>query len=530
MKLNLNKFNEVKNYILKEKYLLFLSTLTYFLIVNSHRLKKDLLVYSLGIIGTGMISIIIFEKIGKKYEKKENIITALTFLGVGLTSLTSMNLETYTKIIFFINSILLYIWITKGSKEINTSIKGYCRLLVQSIFNLVIFNLVLMAIIFLLNSVSETLFEVKLKSTTIFTAINSYYMIFFNYIYEGIKLKYINENDDKKDSEKENKIVLGLLDLQNIGILIIFIYIIKIIIFKEFPKNTLGRLIPIFFIFAIIKLFLIENYKKLKLEKLIWYSSPILLFYYFNSYYKRVVEYGLTKNRFLMITFGIFLLLTSLYYFLIKNEDKKLKSILITFLIFINFNLGVNNLMSKRYIKELKKNERQYPKTKGVRVEFLKAIDIPKNSKLYFKNKIQINENILIKKTTWNIDIIEDSKIIFSSDKMIFQYNNNNQHLKENTKKLFDKGTVKIVYNGQELSYSQFIEMTHSLAEKSNDYYLKLNKDAYYKIVLNKKTIIIPIRHIFFNLKESTEIKPMDKKLKEIRDFTLENVIIIYNN
>lgn len=528
MKLNLEKFKEIKTYILKEKYILVLSTLSYFLIENSTKLKKDMLVYYLGIIGLGMITLIIFDKIGEKYKKKENLIMLLTFLGIGLVSLIKVNLDIYIKIIFGINSFLLYIWISLGSKEIKTTIKRYCQLLVQSICYLAIFNLILMAIIFLLNSVSKTLLGIQLKPVTIFAAINSYYIIFFNYIYNNFKENYTNG----KEGKKEKKIILGLLDLQNIGILIIFIYIIKIIYFKEFPKNTLGRLIPLFFIFAIIKLFLVTNYKKLKLEKLIWYSSPILLFYYFNSYYKRVSEYGLTEKRFLMITFGVFLLLTSVFYFFIKNQDKKLKSILLTFLIFINFNLYFNNIISKKYVKEIKKNERQIIKTRGIRVEFTKELNVFKNSKIYFKNKIKIKENLFIKKSSWNIEIIKDSKIVFSSDKMLYFYNKKNQELKEDTEKLFKNGTVKIIYNGEELFYSQFIEKMYSLAENSQENILKLNKEVYYKITLDGKIIIIPIRNLFFNLKEipKNEKKTTEEKLKELRDITLENITIIYEN
>ena len=82
MKLNFSKFKEIKTYILKEKYILVLSTLSYFLIENSAKLKKDMLVYYLGIIGLGMITLIIFDKIGEKYKKKENIIMLLIFLGI----------------------------------------------------------------------------------------------------------------------------------------------------------------------------------------------------------------------------------------------------------------------------------------------------------------------------------------------------------------------------------------------------------------------------------------------------------------
>lgn len=395
------KLNTVKNYMIKEKYMIFLSTVAY--LFSLLQFCDDL-----GIIGVGMLALLISNKIRQRSDKRDFFIILLVFLVIGLTRLIKINVDIYIKILFFVFSILLYSWISLGSKNLNTSIKGYIKLLAYSFFFSIIISCSLIAILSLLNFVSNELFNLEFSSASIFEIICFYYFLFFNYVYEKSKKDYI----DSKDIKKEGNIVLILLDLLNVGVLIIFVYIAKVVFFNEYPVNTLGRLIPLFFAFAIIKILLVENYNKLKLEKIIWYASPILLFYYFNSYYERIEHYGLTTNRLLMIFLGIFILLVSIYYFIIKNQDTKLKAIILTFLTLMNLNLNLDHILVGKYKSKNKSLSSSRYKT----INCINQFDFEK-IKLYFRDdnrsNIGLYNDFVVQQDCSSTEIVKNLEIIF---------------------------------------------------------------------------------------------------------------------
>lgn len=465
------KLNTVKNYIVKEKYMIFLSTVAY--LFSLFQLCDDL-----GIIGVGMLALLISNKIRQRSDKRDFFIILLIFLVIGLTRLIKINVDICIKILFFVFSILLYSWISLGSKNLNTSIKGYIKLLAYSFFFSIIISCFLIAILSLLNFVSNELFNLEFSPASIFEIICFYYFLFFNYVYEKSKKDYI----DSKDIKKEGNIVLILLDLLSVGVLIIFVYIAKVVFFNEYPVNVLGRLIPLFFAFAIIKILLVENYNKLKLEKIIWYASPILLFYYFNSYYKRIEHYGLTTNRLLMIFWGIFILLVSIYYFTIKNQDTKLKTIILTFLILMNLNLNLDNILVDKYKSKNKLLSSSRYKT----INCINQFDFEK-VKLYFRDENRSNialYNDFVLQQDWSsTEIVKNSEIIFSSKYLGTSENNLN---------LLRADVVRVVFNNRDLSYSEFVEyLNKEIFDDSPNF-----KNAYFEIKLGETIVIIPLNYI----------------------------------
>lgn len=495
--------NTIKKFLIKEKYMFILSTIAYYFLLP---LTPN--IYNLGAIGIGMLMLTISNKIKEENEKKDFFILLLVFLIIGFTHLIKINEHIYIKILFSIYSIFLYILISLGSKKLNISVKGYIRLLIHSFFITTVTLYSLVVILFLLNFVNNSLFNFNLNITFIFRIINSYYFLFFNYTYEKLKINYISN----KDIKEEGKIILGLLDLLNIGVLIIFIYIIKIILFNEYPTNILGRLIPLFYTFAVIKILLIKNYSKLKLEKIIWYTSPILLFYFFNSYYKRIEEYGLTENRLWMVSFGVFILLTSIFYFTIKNQNIKLKTIILTFLVLINLNINLNKPLIDKYKKTHIKNEATSI-SRFKTINCINQFELFKKSKIYFrsngKNNIRLHGNFFLKRDWVSTEIYENSELIFSTEYLV-----NKNKLNEKALKLLKSDMIKIFFNDTALSYFEFIKYLNNLII---DPQLVL-KNAYLRIDLDKTIIILPINSIFIF---------SEKDRNKIEKINFEDIIII---
>ena len=487
--------NTIIKYMIKEKYIFILSTIIYILL-----LPLNPNIYDLGTSGTGLLLLTISNKINAKNAKNDLFIFISVFLIMGFTRLIKIDELLFIKILVFTYSLLFYIWISLGSKNNNISVKGYISLLIHSFFKSAFALYSLIAILFLLNFVNNSLFSFNLNITFIFRIVNSYWFLFFNYVYESLKKGY----DRDENIEKEGKIVLGLLELLNVGVLIIFIYIIKIILFNEYPTNILGRLIPLFYTFAIIKVLLIENYKKLKLEKIIWYTSPILLFYFFNSYYKRIEEYGLTTNRLAMLFFGIFILFTSIYYFTIKNQNIKLNAIILTFFILMNLNINLNKTLINRY-KKLPTTNKKIAISEVNVIECVNQFEVLENSKIYFKHKdknnIRLQENFFILHDWSSAEIFEDSELIFST-----KYLTDKNKLNEHSLKLLETDIIKIFFNNTALSYFEFIKYLNNMPFNPNTVF----KNVYLRIDLDKTMVTIPINRMVISSEKEITINYED--------------------
>lgn len=139
------------------------------------------------------------------------------------------------------------------------------------------------------------------------------------------KLDNIEESFKQYDYSSALKILLIyiVIPLITIYTLILYVYFAKIIISWEWPRGLVSNLVlwysalSVFIIFLITPI--IEENKLAKLFK-IWFPKlvlPILLMM-FMSMYQRVVQYGITENRYFIIVLGIWVTGVMLYFSLVK--------------------------------------------------------------------------------------------------------------------------------------------------------------------------------------------------------------------
>lgn len=139
------------------------------------------------------------------------------------------------------------------------------------------------------------------------------------------KLDNIGKSFKGYDYSSALKILLIyiVIPLITIYTLILYVYFAKIIISWEWPRGLVSNLVlwysalSVFIIFLITPI--IEENKLAKLFK-IWFPKlvlPILLMM-FMSMYQRVVQYGITENRYFIIVLGIWVTGVMLYFSLVK--------------------------------------------------------------------------------------------------------------------------------------------------------------------------------------------------------------------
>ena len=184
------------------------------------------------------------------------------------------------------------------------------------------------------------------------------------FILSGIP-ENISERDEVADYPRSLR-VFGqyvLAPLVLVYFVILYAYIAKIIIIWNWPQGWVGRLILGFSATGILALFVLDPIRE-KLETLWikrasrWYYLILLplIVVLFLALWRRISEYGLTEDRYLGLTIGVWLAFTSGYFLLSRSKSIKIipaSLCVLTFLISVG-PWGMFSLSEQSQIRRLK--------------------------------------------------------------------------------------------------------------------------------------------------------------------------------
>lgn len=298
--------------------------------------------------------------------------------------------------------------------------------------------------------------------------------------------------------------------------LILLGYIIKILLLKEWPNGVVVWLSITFAIFSLITYIFWTPYKN-KYKKVLIFIALIQLSLLFTAIYMRIMQYGWSTNRYMIVMTGIWLLGTFLYILLYKKY--RYEYIFLAFAVLLIFSqygykinsYYVNDVAQLNKLKELlSQNSHLSNKTnKNIRCNISSAID-----SLYQHRNIEfLNEaipNIYDKyKSTKDVDIWDGYQYFpnFATESLGFNYlskwvcgenqdayQNNNRYIYSNNSTnivdisgydIMDKNTIVILYqdnkytikiptkdnmNFSEFDMTEFINKFKTNNEASNKY------------------------------------------------------------
>ncbi len=167
-------------------------------------------------------------------------------------------------------------------------------------------------------------------SSKVYFSLSVLYFVFFAPLYflSGIKQDSDNENYLYPRGIKfiTNFILIPLLTTYSI---ILYSYIIKILILRELPKGVLAIMILSFGSLGVLTHFLSyplakESNKLVRVFSQYFYHSLLIpLGFLFFAILKRVNEYGVTEDRYLIILMGLWLLVSCIYTICTKAKNLK---------------------------------------------------------------------------------------------------------------------------------------------------------------------------------------------------------------
>lgn len=174
---------------------------------------------------------------------------------------------------------------------------------------------------------------------------------------------------DNYEIGKAFKILLEfiLMPIITVYLIILYVYIFKILFLRQLPKNILVNLILWFSIFVVGYLFINRIIRNSALSRDFRRICPLMmlpvLVVMFFAISIRVKEYGITENRYIVIAFGIWAVLSMIYYVLYKSNSNITIPIMLSIIILLAtvgplsaFNVSLNS-QNRRLEKVLKAND-----------------------------------------------------------------------------------------------------------------------------------------------------------------------------
>jgi len=178
-----------------------------------------------------------------------------------------------------------------------------------------------------------------------------------------------------------------LTTLTVIYFLILYSYTFKIILTGVWPKSILSWLIIFFSVVAVATYLFWTHVGERKvslLRKLIWLAIGLQTIMLFIAIGFRISAYSWTENRYMVVMFGIWLLLNSIYFLLFKNAKLKVIFISLSLLVAIS-QIGHLNVYSisknaqtkrfKNFVKELKTKHTKESIPKKLQVEISNTLN-----------------------------------------------------------------------------------------------------------------------------------------------------------
>ena len=133
------------------------------------------------------------------------------------------------------------------------------------------------------------------------------------------------------------KLILGTIAI--VYFVILYSYSAKILLTQSWPSGTVSWIIVAFTLVVIIGFLFwtpFLNKKSTLLQRFIWLAIFLQTIMLSAALYMRVMEYGITYNRYLIGMYGIWLVLMSLYFILFGKAQQKWLFFFATLLIFVS--------------------------------------------------------------------------------------------------------------------------------------------------------------------------------------------------
>lgn len=207
----------------------------------------------------------------------------------------------------------------------NRNIWEWTQNLIVALVSSIFFSLILFGGLSLaLFSVSR-LFEIEIASERYIQVAIAVFGFYGINIFLSQVPKYVLLLQTKVYSKAEIIFTKYILTPLTLGyFLILYLYTAKVLITMSWPKGILAWIIVIFSFVAILTyLFWTPLKKNHRFNRYIWIAILIQTLMLGLAIGIRVEEYGITESRYFMALYGIWLLMMSLYFILVKNVHYK---------------------------------------------------------------------------------------------------------------------------------------------------------------------------------------------------------------
>lgn len=294
-----------------------------------------------------------FLLVGFKYKiqnKKYIIFAVISSLILGfLSGMFSHKIDNITELygnkilLILLLSFLLMIIIPFIKKERREGIDKYIIFLAKNLFFTILISIILyLGLIGIAGLVNYLITEME-------NDLYAYLFIVVTFIFAPFLMFSFypdNLNEIERDSTKIIKFILLfiLIPILSIYALVMYLYFIKILITFTIPKGQVSQLILVYGLVTIIIILLLRGSSIIKektrkyIERIFFITELPLIALLFTAIFQRIEQYGMTINRYMILIFGVWLLITAIYN-LIFRENKTFFTLL-SFSIFLFFSLN----------------------------------------------------------------------------------------------------------------------------------------------------------------------------------------------
>jgi len=261
-----------------------------------------------------------------------------TLLGIPIIfayySILPENIDSASQIVFtrhillILALILMIIWAPFiGRNSSNQNFWQWTQEILFGLITALFFSIIVYAGIAGAIYAIEVLFHIDIRSIR-YLQIAIFSFVLFGVIYFLSQIPkhplFLESRPYSKVKRIFTKSILGSFAL--IYFLILYLYSAKILLSHTWPSGQLSWIIAAFSLVAIITfLFWTPFFKRESslLQRLIWLAIFLQTIMLFVALYMRVIEYGITYNRYLLGLFGLWLLILSVYFILFGKAQQK---------------------------------------------------------------------------------------------------------------------------------------------------------------------------------------------------------------
>ena len=350
----------------------------------------------------------------------------------------------------------------------------------------------------------------------------------FYYIPSMISV-FANTEKIKVSSFVEKLLLFVIFPLTMIAIFIIYLYLAKILILRDIPKNVIGRILISVYLVAIPVWAMVISTKKdnfIKVAKIIPYIYLPLMILEIYSIMTRIIAYGFTPLRYLFILFIIFQLIS--FYVIILKKEKHLRELILVVFVFtiiflispINYRV-VSNLSQKSILDQYAKNGVELDKcSKEERKKYKGAYQYlirEYNGKKYINSKISEEDKVKLGSSFYEEDEDNDYDYVRETEYIYYHENLEEMNISEYSKIYYFKDSldynekvnssnIKIEYGEyeQNIDLSNYIRNIIENNEKYKEYDSYINENRIIQLD-NLKTIFITDMSFSYNRKYELE-------------------------